>query len=75
MERLLLSLLVTSAAVGVIVLALAALSSTPLGAKLYHRLPQRAAQVTGAAAIIAGLLVCTAYLVDGTYNPFLYFQF
>ena len=57
------------------ILALAALSSTPLGAKLYHRLPQRAAQVTGAAAIIAGLLVCTAYLVDGTYNPFLYFRF
>ena len=24
---------------------------------------------------LAGLLVCTAYLVDGTYNPFLYFRF
>ena len=25
--------------------------------------------------IVAGLVVCTAYLVDGTYNPFLYFRF
>ena len=22
-----------------------------------------------------GLVVCTAYLVDGSYNPFLYFRF
>ena len=25
--------------------------------------------------VLAGLAVCTAYLVDGTYNPFLYFRF
>ena len=24
---------------------------------------------------LAGLLLCTAYLVDATYNPFLYFRF
>ena len=29
----------------------------------------------GAVLILAGLLLCTAYLVDGTYNPFLYFRF
>ena len=23
----------------------------------------------------AGLVICTAYLVDGSYNPFLYFRF
>ena len=27
------------------------------------------------AAALAGLLLCTAYLVDATYNPFLYFRF
>ena len=25
--------------------------------------------------VLAGLILCTAYLVDGTYNPFLYFRF
>ena len=25
--------------------------------------------------VLAGLVLCTAYLVDGTYNPFLYFRF
>jgi alginate O-acetyltransferase complex protein AlgI len=25
--------------------------------------------------VAGGLLVCTAYLVAGTYNPFLYFNF
>ena len=25
--------------------------------------------------MLAGLVVCTAYLVDGSYNPFLYFRF
>ena len=25
--------------------------------------------------VLAGLLVSTAYLVDATYNPFLYFRF
>ena len=28
-----------------------------------------------AAAMLALLLVCTAYLVDGSFNPFLYFRF
>ena len=26
-------------------------------------------------ALIALLLICTAFLVDGSYNPFLYFRF
>ena len=25
--------------------------------------------------VLAGLVLATAYLVDGTYNPFLYFRF
>ena len=57
------------------ILCVAALASTPLGVTVYRKLPQRAAQAVGAALIAAGLLLCTAYLVDGTYNPFLYFRF
>lgn len=57
------------------ILCVAALASTPLGAAAYRRLPQRAAQVLGAVLLLAGLIMCTAYLVDGTYNPFLYFRF
>ena len=57
------------------ILCIAALASTPLGIKLYRKLPQRAAQVVCVVLVLAGLLLCTAYLVDGTYNPFLYFRF
>ena len=54
---------------------MAAVASVPLGVRLFQKLPQRAAQVSGVVLILAGLVVCTAYLVDGTYNPFLYFRF
>ena len=57
------------------ILCVAALASTPLGVTVYKKLPQKVAQITGAALLAAGLLLCTAYLVDGTYNPFLYFRF
>ena len=57
------------------ILCLAAVASTPLGATLYRKAPKKAAQAVGALLILAGLTVCTAYLVDGTYNPFLYFRF
>lgn len=52
-----------------------AVSSTPLGARLYGKIPARAAQWITPVLILAGLAVCTAYLVDATYNPFLYFRF
>jgi len=57
------------------ILAAACVTATPLGVKLYRTLPRRAAQVGGALLVLAGLVVSTAYLVDGTYNPFLYFRF
>ena len=57
------------------VLLIAAVASTPLAARLWRKLPARAAQVLGTIAILAGLALCTAYLVAGTYNPFLYFRF
>lgn len=51
------------------------LASTTLGRKLYQRLPRRAEQIVTPVLMLASLLVCTAYLVDGSYNPFLYFRF
>ena len=57
------------------ILCVAALAATPLGVKLYRKLPRRAAQISGVVLILVGLVLCTAYLVDGTYNPFLYFRF
>ena len=57
------------------VLCLAAAASTPLGASVYRRLGTRAQQAVCTVLVAGGLLVCTAYLVAGTYNPFLYFNF
>ena len=57
------------------ILCVAAVASTPLAAGAFRKLPALPAQAVEAALIVAGLVVCTAYLVDGTYNPFLYFRF
>lgn len=56
-------------------LLIAAFSATPAAAIIYKKLPRRAAQIIGGIGLVIGLLLCTAYLVDGTYNPFLYFRF
>ena len=57
------------------ILLVAAVASTPLGAKLYHKLKTPAAEVVCTVLVLAGPGGCTAYLVGGTYNPFLYFRF
>ena len=51
------------------------LASTTLGRRGWQRLPRRAAAVATPVLMLASLLLCTAYLVDGSYNPFLYFRF
>jgi alginate O-acetyltransferase complex protein AlgI len=57
------------------ILCAAAVASTPVGVKVFHRLPGKTKEIVGVLLVLAGLVVCTAYLVDGTYNPFLYFRF
>ena len=47
----------------------------PVGAKLWHRLPKGFVRVAAPALILLALIISTAYLVDATYNPFLYFNF
>ena len=61
-----------------LLLLLAALGATPLpkhiARALQTRFP-RAAAILHPIALCTLLLICTAYLVDGSYNPFLYFRF
>ncbi len=58
-----------------VMLPVLAVSSTPLAAKLFERIPERVRQAVIPVLIVCGLILCTAYLVDATYNPFLYFRF
>ena len=50
-------------------------SSTTLGRTVWNRLSVKARQVAMPLLMAASLLVGTAYLVSGSYNPFLYFRF
>jgi len=56
-------------------LIVAAVASTPLAKNLWHKLNIKVKQVALPVLIVLGLILATAYLVDGTYNPFLYFRF
>ena len=47
----------------------------PLGKKLYDRLSGRSKAWLTPVMIAAVLILSTAYLVNATYNPFLYFRF
>lgn len=51
------------------------MASTPLAAKLWKRLPEKPRLALLPILLLAGLVFSTAYLVDATYNPFLYFRF
>ena len=60
-------------------LVLCALASLPLGKRCYEtlsaRLGQRALTVTDCGGLLCVLVLAAAYLVSGSYNPFLYFRF
>ncbi len=57
------------------VLAVSVLACTPLGKKLWEKMPKKATGVAAPVLIVIVLVLVTAYLVDATYNPFLYFRF
>lgn len=62
------------------ILGIAVVGSTPLPALLWKRvsswIPMEAArEVLKTVGVIVILLLSTAYLVDGSFNPFLYFRF
>ena len=58
-------------------LAVAVVGATPLVRTAALRMQARCgwASVLRVAVAMLLLLVCTAYLVDGSFNPFLYFRF
>ena len=51
------------------------LASTTLGQRGWQRLPARVEKLLTPVLMGLGLVLSTAYLVDGSYNPFLYFRF
>lgn len=61
-----------------LILVIAVIGSMPLPKKLYAMAEKKFTAVTAVAepmAVVALLLLATAYLVDGSFNPFLYFRF
>ena len=54
------------------ILILAAFGSTPIPAKYWRNVTSRTIQIL---VLALGLILCTAYVVASTYNPFLYFRF
>ena len=54
---------------------LLAAGSTPLMRDLWRRLGERWHSVLSPLLVLGGLVLCTASLVDASYNPFLYFRF
>ena len=58
-----------------VIFLLGIIGSTPVVKNLAGRLPEKVAAVLEPIVLTGLLLVCTAYLVDGSFNPFLYFRF
>ena len=58
-----------------VTLLLGALAALPLGKRVYRKLPERARNLLTPVLIAAALVLSTAYLVNASYNPFLYFRF
>ncbi len=58
-----------------LILLIAAVCATPLLKNLYARLSDRVRGVLTPVLTALALLASTAYLVDATYNPFIYFIF
>ncbi len=63
-----------------VLLVLAVIGSTPLVKNLFERFKkiggaEKVLSVLQPLGVVVLLAVCTAYLVDGSFNPFLYFRF
>lgn len=59
-----------------VLLVILIIASTPLPHMLYNKLKDNKAFIVIWTAVLpVVLLICTAYLVDSSYNPFLYFRF
>lgn len=60
-------------------LVVCAAASAPILPKIYKKLSEKCAPAVMTAAdslgLVGGMLLSTAYLISGSYNPFLYFRF
>ncbi len=50
-------------------------AATPAGSAVWKKLPVGFCRVAGPVLMLTGLLLSAAYLIDGSYNPFIYFRF
>ena len=57
------------------VFLLSIIGATPVVKNLAVRIPEKVSAVLESVVLTVLLLVCTGYLVDGSFNPFLYFRF
>ena len=63
-----------------VLLIIALLGATPLPKRIYEKIGgtaggSRVLTVLTPIATVASIAVCTAYLIDGSFNPFVYFRF
>ena len=63
-----------------LILLIGAVGSTPLAARAVnaaakHKAGEKVLSIAEPVFLVLMLTVCTAYLVDGSFNPFLYFRF
>jgi len=58
-----------------VVLLVAVVGATPLVKTLVSRIPNKLIHLLEPIVLVVLLILCTAYLVDGSFNPFLYFRF
>ena len=58
-----------------LMMAVCAIACTPIAKSDFNILKMRNFQILTPLFILLGLLACTAFIVDASYNPFLYFRF
>ena len=58
-----------------VLIIVATLACTPIAKSNYNIFKSTEFQVVQPLLILLGLIVCTAFIVDASYNPFLYFRF
>ena len=58
-----------------VLLCVLVVACLPLGKAAFRKIPERMRNIVETVFIAVGLILSTAYLVDSTYNPFLYFRF
>lgn len=58
-----------------VLLVIGIIAVTPLPGKLWSKIPEKVSRIVGPVVMVVGLILVIAYLIDGSYNPFLYFEF